>query len=240
MDENDAKANNPVKPDLTIRIYIIRWAKDSDKPDYHIGEFVALGENEYIPAPPQVFWNLNALMLYMKNRYSGTKVALLVMGFSTEESELIEKFAQAHPFVFKYKFVGRPSGKKPDGTPYRIFLVDDDNTRLRELNKILLDEHFEIISMARTPDNSIAFFCSYARHIDILITEIHLNLSNMFEAIRMMKKLKPDLKVIVLAQSPNKIELQRLMDMKVDRILIKPVDRKQIIEALKQITRDVS
>jgi two-component system, chemotaxis family, chemotaxis protein CheY len=221
--------------DLPRILYIIKWVKQSDKPDYQFGEFILTAENRYIPKPPQIFWNLNALYLYLKNNYSTSRVSILAMGLDNQDIGITEHFVQTNPFITTTKFLNRPSGKKPDGTPYKVFLVDDNTADLRLLKQIMLDEHFEIISMAKTPENCLNFFRTNARHIDILITEIYLTLNSMFDTIKEMKQIKPELKIIAVSRSSNKFDIQKLMSLKVDRILVKPVLRERLVEAVKQI-----
>jgi two-component system, chemotaxis family, chemotaxis protein CheY len=217
-------------------IYIIRWMK-AEKPLYHFGEFLQTSEGRFLPSPAQIFSSLNILFLLLKNKYSGYKLLLVAMGFDPEEIDQTDKFISLNPFVVSKKYMPKPAGKKLDGTPCRVFLVDESMDDMKKLKQIMLDEHFEIMSMARNPDSAIRFFKSNFSHIDVVLTEVYLKNSNMLDVIRDMKLLKNAIKIVVISATNSKPDVQRLLEMKVDGYFIKPVDREKLVNQLRTICR---
>lgn len=215
-------------------IYLIRWIKN-EKPIYQLGEIVPVGNNRYMPAPPEIFSNFNITLQAIKNKFSLYEVSLLTMGFEKIAEKLIDDFVSKNLFIVTCKHLSRPIGKKSDGTPYRVFMVDSDFNSLKNIRKIIVKEHFEIMGVARNADDALKFFEKYYRYIDILIIEIILGSDDGYEVITQMRKLKNDLKVIIVTKSSSQLDVQKAIDLKINGYIIKPVEKEKLINNIKKI-----
>lgn len=218
----------------TKLLYIIKWVK-GEKPYFQFGEFINTGEGRVIPSPPANYTNLNMLFQYLQNVYSTKVNTLLTMNMGEDEKQILDRFISTHPYIAKHKHLSKPAGKKTDGSPFRVYLVDDNMQDMKAVRQILMDEHFEIVGFAKTPENADKFISSNIRHIDLIICEIYLTDGNLFEVLRKVKLLRQDVMTLVISKSSNKVDVQKVLSLKTDGYMIKPVDRENLLKQLRRI-----
>jgi CheY-like chemotaxis protein len=214
--------------------YIIRWLK-AEKPEYQFGELLPTEQGRLLPTPPVAYYNLNALLLYLKNRFQYGRLAILAMGFEETDKETVRRWSSGQSFVAGFKYLERPVGKKRDGSPIRAILIDDKPEDLKLLKQLILDEHFEMVTMSRNPDSAIKFFRNNHRHIDLVLTEAYIGYGNMFEEIREMKKLKSGVRIVVITSANTRADIQRLVALGVDGCLVKPVGKDRLMTCLRTV-----
>ena len=214
--------------------YIIRWLK-AEKPEYQFGELLPTEQGRLIPTPPVAYYNLHALLLYLKNRFQYGRLAILAMGFEEEDKETVRRWSSGQAFMAGFKYLERPVGKKKDGSPIRTILVDDKPEDLKLLKQMILDEHFEMVTMSRHPENAIRFFRNNHRHVDLVLTEAYLAAGDMFEVIREMKKLKAAVRIVVVTSVTTRADIHRLVDLGIDGCLVKPVNRQRLMTCLRSV-----
>ncbi len=218
-------------------VYIIKWIKN-EKPFYQMGEFVPTGFNKYIPAPPEVFFHLNIIFQAIKSKFSFQPLSLLTMGFDETEIALINKFVNSNSFIIGCKHLAKPIGRKPDGSPYRVFMVDSDFGNLKAIKKIIINEHFEIMGIAKTPEDALRFFQKNYKYIDIVIMEILLPSNDVgYEVIKQMKQLSHNLKIIIVTKSNSELDVRKAIDFKINGYIIKPVEKDKLINNIKKILK---
>ncbi|MBU1078526.1 MAG: response regulator [Spirochaetes bacterium] len=216
-------------------IYLIKWMKN-EKPFYQLGEMVPTGmQNKYIPAPPELFYSLNSVFRYMKNNLIASAVVMFTMGMDQNEIETIDLFIDGNYFIKDCKHLSKPLGKKPDGSPYKVYMVDSDFENLKSIKKIIISEHFEIMGVARDAEKAMAFFEKNYRHIDIVIMEIILPSSNGYDVIEKMLRIKSDLKIIITTMSNDSLDVQKAIELKIHGYIVKPVGREKLVTNIKKV-----
>ncbi len=213
---------------------MIKWVK-GDKPYYQFSEFIQTGEGRVIPAPPTTYFNLNVLFQLLQNQYSVYINTLLTMNFDEEERNAIDKFISTHSFIIKHKHLSKPAGKKTDGSPFRVFLIDDNMQDIKQVRQILMDEHFEIVGFAKTQESADRFLETKIKHVDLVICEIYLADGSTFDIIPMLKSQKNNILVLIVSKSSNKIDVQKSISLKADGYVIKPVEKESFIRQLRKI-----
>lgn len=216
-------------------LYLIKWVK-SEKPFYQLGEMVAAGQgNRYIPAPPELYYNLNSVFRYIKNKLFSYDLIMFTMGLDNIELESMDDFIGHNSFIKDCKHLSKPIGKKEDGSPYKVFMVDSDFENLKSIKKIIIGEHFEIMGVARDSEKALQFFEKNYYHIDIVIMEIILPSQNGYDVIQQMKRLKNSLKIIIVTKSNNLLDVQKAVDLKIHGYIVKPVDKQKLIANIKKV-----
>ncbi|MBN1897620.1 MAG: response regulator transcription factor [Spirochaetes bacterium] len=215
-------------------IYVIKWVKN-EKPFFQLGEFVMTGMDKYLPARPEIFFSLNTTLQAIKNKFSSSSLMLLTMGIDKEDVALIDKFIATNSFITGHKNIAKPLGKKSDGTPYRVFMVDSDFEALKKIKRIIVKEHFEIIGIARDSDHAMDFLRKHHDHIDILITELYLEPTDGYKLIQKVKDLSPRIKIIIVTKSNSELDIRKAVDLKINGYIIKPIDQEKLINDIKKV-----
>lgn len=215
-------------------LYLIKWIKN-EKPFYQLGEIIPSGGNKFLPTPPEVFYTLNISLQYIKNKHGANSITLFSMGFNEEELTEMERFIRLNKFISSFKHLAKPIGKKSDGTPYKIFMIDSDFESLKKIKQIMVSEHFEIIGIARTGKDALRFLTDQWKYIDIITTEIILPDEDGYNVIEQIKQINSNFKIIIITSSNKELDVKRAIDLKINGYIIKPVLREKIIDNIKKI-----
>lgn len=212
--------------------YLIKWIR-SEKPYYQLGEMVYTGaNNKYIPTPRENFYSINSAFRLIKNKLSHYTIRLLTNGLDDTEIEAVNTFIKSNYFIIDFRHLSKPIGKKADGTPYRVLLVDNDIDNLKKVMKLMLKEHFDIMSMSKSGPQALTFFEKNSKHIDCVIMEIMLPATNGYNIIEKMREIKGDIKVIVMTKTNNSFNVQRAIEVNVQGYLVKPIIKAHLIKSL--------
>ncbi|MDD5066136.1 MAG: response regulator [bacterium] len=215
-------------------LYLIKWIKN-EKPFYQLGEIIPSGNNKYLPTPPEIFYNLNISLQFIKNKHGSNTITLLSMGFNEEELNEMDRFIKFNKFISSFKHLAKPIGKKSDGTPYKIFMIDSDFDSLKKIKQIMVSEHFEIIGIARTGKDALRFLKDNYKYIDIITTEIILPDEDGYNVIEQIKQISANLRIIIITSSNKELDVKRAIDLKINGYIIKPVMREKIIDNIRKI-----
>lgn len=215
-------------------LYLIKWIKN-EKPFYQLGEIIPSGNNKFLPTPPEVFYTLNISLQFIKNKHGQHAITLFSMGFNEEELSEMDRFIKFNKFITSFKHLAKPFGKKSDGTPYKIFMIDSDFEALKKIKQIMVSEHFEIIGIARTGKDALRFLKDNWKHIDMITTEIILPDEDGYNLIEQIKRINGNFKIIIITSSNKELDVKRAIDLKINGYVIKPVIREKIIDNIKKI-----
>ena len=109
-----------------------------------------------------------------------------------------------------------------------LYVEDDPEIQSIVLN--ILKEHFKTIYTADNGNDGLRFFKEH--NPDIIITGIQMPKMNGLELIHEMKKLHPDIPVIILTSENDEGYFLQAIDLGVDKYIKKPVDEIQLLASL--------
>lgn len=152
-------------------VYIFRWMKNGS-PFYQFGELVKMGENKYIPKPPNVLQSLPNTLMLVQRKYQTMSVVMLTMGLAEAELKQLNDFVKGVSFIKAVKDITRPYGKRLDGSPLRVFIVGAARDAIREIKNALVREHFEIMGLGKQDDGTLKTIYRMNRNLDIILIEL--------------------------------------------------------------------
>ena len=120
------------------------------------------------------------------------------------------------------------------GGSERILVVDDEQAIIDLSQHILEGLGYQVILQL----NSLAaleYFTEHREEIDLVITDMTMpNLSGT-QLSRQIKKLRPDIPVILCTGFSKEINAASAMEMGIDRYLMKPVNKRELAEAVRAV-----
>ncbi|MEK6794349.1 MAG: hypothetical protein AABZ39_06210 [Spirochaetota bacterium] len=155
-------------------VYLFRWTKN-DKPEYQSGEIVMLGEKRYMPRAPDSFQSLANALQMISRKYQSTSVMLLTMGLTEPDTAQLNAFLKNSTFISNVRDITRPTGKRKDGSPSRVFLIGTTMDVLKEIKNTLIREHFEIVGMAKAEAEALRTIYRMNRNLDLILIECSAN-----------------------------------------------------------------
>ncbi len=109
-------------------------------------------------------------------------------------------------------------------------LYVEDELDLKDVTENFLSN---IIGKVVSHDNGLdALHCFNEENFDIVITDINMPKLNGVELIKEIKKVNPNIPIIVTTAYNNEQQLQELYDAGMDEYIMKPIDLMQLVEKI--------
>ena len=129
-------------------------------------------------------------------------------------------------------------GKKKDGTPYKVFIIDDSQFIIKQLSQILMAREFEIIDSATNGKEAIEKFQSIHNDVDLVTLDITMPEMDGITALKELKKIDPNVKVVMVTALGTADAVKQAIMNGAKGYIVKPLDREKVLERLGQILVD--
>ena len=125
-----------------------------------------------------------------------------------------------------------PEGLKPDGTPYRVLIVDDSMFVAKQLNQILTSAGFEIAGTASDGEQAVEKYKELHPNVDLVTMDITMPKMDGVTALeKIMEFDKSATVVMVSALGKNDLVKNSLM-IGAKNYIVKPLDRAKVLERI--------
>ena len=116
----------------------------------------------------------------------------------------------------------------------KILIVDDSRTSRKVLRGILEEGGHEIVDEAANGQEGVQKF--QACKPDIVTMDITMPVLDGMEALKMIKALKPDMKVVMVTAAGQKNKMIDCIKLGANEFLTKPVDKEEIISVINKLS----
>lgn len=113
---------------------------------------------------------------------------------------------------------------------YSILVVDDDESILEQMKKLLSNFTFKSIYLSTNGDEAIKVL--QENHVDIVITDLKMPQMDGIELTEFIKNLNKDISVIIITAYTQTEDLINLIKIGVDGFLVKPIVLDNFLEVL--------
>ena len=124
------------------------------------------------------------------------------------------------------------SGKSPDGTPYRVLIIDDSAFVIKQLGQILTSVGFQVVGSAEDGVIGVATYKKLFPKVDLVTMDI--TMPKMDGLTSLEKIIEFDTKArVVMCSALGKQDLVKDALLKgAKNFVIKPFDREKVLERL--------
>ena len=116
----------------------------------------------------------------------------------------------------------------------KILIVDDSRTSRKVLRGILEEGGHEIVDEAANGQEGVQKF--QACKPDIVTMDITMPVLDGMEALKMIKALKPDMKVVMVTAAGQKSKMIDCIKLGANEFLTKPFDKEEIISVINKLS----
>jgi len=113
-------------------------------------------------------------------------------------------------------------------------LYAEDELSLREITLNILKGFTKDQYVATNGIEGLELFKKHQEDIDLIITDVNMPLMNGLEMIKEIKKINPNIPIIVATAFSNTEYLLEAIDIGVDKYVLKPVDMKKLLQLMSQ------
>jgi two-component system chemotaxis response regulator CheY len=121
-----------------------------------------------------------------------------------------------------------PAGQKPDGTKYRVLVVDDSMFIAKQLGQILQSEGFEVAGNAADGAQGVEAFKTLKP--DLVTMDITMPVMDGVTALEKILALDKEAKVIMVSALGKEDVVKKCLLMGAKSFIIKPLDRTKVLE----------
>jgi len=123
-------------------------------------------------------------------------------------------------------------GLKPDGTAYRILIVDDSMFVAKQLSQILTSEGFEIAGTAGDGEEGVNKYKELYPNVDLVTMDITMPKMDGVTALEQIIAFDKEAKVIMVSALGKQDLVKKSLMTGAKNYIVKPLDRKKVLERI--------
>jgi len=128
-----------------------------------------------------------------------------------------------------------PQGLKPDGTPYRVLLVDDSVFVTKQISQILGSEGYEIAGVAGDGFEGVQKYKELCPNVDLVTMDITMPKMDGITALEQIMEFDKNARVVMITALGKEELVKKAILMGAKNYIIKPLDRKSVLERVASI-----
>ncbi len=128
-----------------------------------------------------------------------------------------------------------PDGHKPDGSAYRVLLVDDSIFVRKQLKQILSSEGYEIVDTAGHGVEAVDKYKSLYPDVDLVTMDITMPGMDGVTALEKIVQFDAEAKVVMISALGRQDLVKKSFMIGAKNYIIKPLERKKVLQRLKSV-----
>lgn len=125
-----------------------------------------------------------------------------------------------------------PDGQKPDGSAYRVMVVDDSIFVTKQISQILSSEGFEIVSTAGNGEEAVNKYKELYPNIDFVTMDITMPIMDGITALENIVAFDQNAKVVMVSALGSQEAVKKALVAGAKNYIVKPLDRKKVLERI--------
>ncbi|MDR0784627.1 MAG: response regulator [Treponema sp.] len=124
----------------------------------------------------------------------------------------------------------QPEGRKEDGTPFRVLVVDDSMFIAKQLGQIFTSEGFEVAGTAADGAQGLERYKEMYPNIDLVTMDITMPVMDGVSALEKILEFDKNAVVIMVSALGKEDVVKKSLLMGAKSYIVKPLDRKKVLE----------
>jgi two-component system chemotaxis response regulator CheY len=130
-----------------------------------------------------------------------------------------------------------PDGIKPDGTKFKIMVVDDSVFVTKQLQQILVSEAYEVVATAENGEIALEKYKSLYPEIDLVTLDITMPKMDGIEALRRLVEFDKNAKIIMISAIGKQDLVKEALILGAKNYIVKPLNRNKVLERIKLVLK---
>jgi len=128
-------------------------------------------------------------------------------------------------------------GVKPEGTPYRVIVVDDSMFIAKQLGQILTSEGFEVAATAGDGAQGLQKYKELAPNIDLVTMDITMPVMDGVSALEKILEFDKNANIIMVSALGKEDVVKKCLLIGAKSYIVKPLDRKKVLERVTSVLK---
>ena len=125
-----------------------------------------------------------------------------------------------------------PEGQKPDGTMYRVLIVDDSMFVTKQISQILTSEGFDVVGTASDGQEGFEMYKEQYPNVDLVTMDITMPRMDGVTALEKIIEFDKDAKVIMISALGKQDLVKKSLLIGAKNYIVKPLDRAKVLERI--------
>ncbi len=123
-----------------------------------------------------------------------------------------------------------PDGRRPDGSSYRVLVVDDSVFVTKQIGQILSSEGFEIVGTAADGEQGLEKYKELYPNVDLVTMDITMPKMDGVTALEKIMEFDKNAKVIMISALGKQDLVKQSLLLGAKNYIVKPLDRQKVLE----------
>lgn len=124
----------------------------------------------------------------------------------------------------------RPDGMKPDGTAYRVLIVDDSMFVAKQISQILTSEGFDIVGTAKDGEEGLEKYKEAYPNVDLVTMDITMPKMDGVTALEKIIEFDKNARIIMISALGKQDLVKKSLLIGAKNYIVKPLDRQKVLE----------
>ncbi|MDR1024928.1 MAG: response regulator [Treponema sp.] len=130
-----------------------------------------------------------------------------------------------------------PEGVKPDGSIYRVLVVDDSMFIAKQLGQIFTSEGFEVAATAADGAQGVEKYKELHPNVDLVTMDITMPVMDGVSALEKILEFDKNACVIMVSALGKEDVVKKSLLMGAKSYIVKPLDRKKVLERVVSVLK---
>ncbi len=129
-------------------------------------------------------------------------------------------------------------GTKPDGSPVKVFIVDDSAFMVKTIQRMLEGFGCEVMGSASNGEEAIQLVGAVATQVDLITLDISMPKKDGLTALPELIKLNPRLKVIMVSALGDKEKVKQAIVSGAKHFIVKPFKQEKVFDIVRWVMQN--
>lgn len=123
-----------------------------------------------------------------------------------------------------------PDGRRPDGSSYRVLVVDDSMFVTKQIGQILTSEGFEVVATAADGEQGVEKYKELFPNVDLVTMDITMPKMDGVTALEKIMEFDKNAKVVMISALGKQDLVKQSLLLGAKNYIVKPLDRTKVLE----------
>ncbi len=128
-----------------------------------------------------------------------------------------------------------PEGMKPDGSAYKVLVVDDSMFVAKQIGQILTSESYDVVATAMDGEQGLEKYKELYPNVDLVTMDITMPKMDGISALEAIMAFDRDAKVVMISALGKQDLVKKALLLGARNYIVKPLDRKKVLERIHQV-----
>ena len=123
-----------------------------------------------------------------------------------------------------------PDGRRPDGSSYRVLVVDDSMFVTKQIGQILTSEGFEVVATAGDGEQDVEKYKELFPNVDLVTMDITMPKMDGVTALEKIMEFDKNARVVMISALGKQDLVKQSLLLGAKNYIVKPLDRTKVLE----------